>query len=221
MSEPHFLREQVILLSQEYHGLSALIVNSSREMAHEMTLQLAQSLPQCSIMYAPTIELAKCILRRREVDLVISSPRLPDGSVHELRSVLEKIEHAPDVVVVGQLHSKSAMQFARSGYKLCSPKQFLRSEQTQTENPEQCAIRRVRGPIHSLRDSIKTLGADIRNDLNNPLQAITAMVFVAKASGSISETTMQALAAIDSAAKNMAQVVERIEDQMCTAVDLT
>ena len=60
---------------------------------------------------------------------------------------------------------------------------------------------------------MKNLGADIRNDLNNPLQEIVAMVFVAKASGQ-SETADKALEAISNAAQNMAVVVSTLEDKI-------
>ena len=62
-------------------------------------------------------------------------------------------------------------------------------------------------------ESIKNLGADIRNDLNNPLQEIVAMVFVAKATEE-SATTNNALEAIDKAAQNLASVVKGLEDKI-------
>lgn len=60
---------------------------------------------------------------------------------------------------------------------------------------------------------IRALGADLRNDLNNPLQEIVAMVFVAQATGGLAQPTNQALEAIDRAAKNMATVVSKLEEE--------
>ena len=68
-------------------------------------------------------------------------------------------------------------------------------------------------------ETISSLGADLRNDLNNPLQEIVAMLFVAKAGGPVANgPTAQALDAIDRAAKNMASVVKTLEDKIRRAV---
>jgi hypothetical protein len=64
------------------------------------------------------------------------------------------------------------------------------------------------------------LGADLRNDLNNPLQEIVAMVFVAQSTqnADMNPSTRTALDAIDLAAKNMAQVVNELEEKIRLAV---
>lgn len=74
------------------------------------------------------------------------------------------------------------------------------------------------GASRELNRRLKELGADIRNDLNNPLQEIVAMVFVAQATGAASESTTQALEAINKAATNMATVVRGLEEKIVQAV---
>ena len=194
-----------------------LVINSSHEMAKEITMQLNLNLPGCSITYAPSIELAAWILSRRQVDLVISSPILPDGSISRLHDVLKKCKTPPDVMVVGSARTNSPEVLGISGYRFAACRQiggqagFPRIVRSRNEaaRPEQS---------NDLSRSIKNLGADLRNDLNNPLQEIVAMVFVAKAGNATSESTAQALAAIDSAARNMAKVVKGIEDKIREAV---
>lgn len=53
--------------------VNVLVINDSQDMAKEMSMQLTLALPGCSITYAPTIELAKWILGRRSINLVVSA----------------------------------------------------------------------------------------------------------------------------------------------------
>jgi hypothetical protein len=69
-----------------------------------------------------------------------------------------------------------------------------------------------------LEENLKSLGADLRNDLNNPLQEIVAMVFVAKAGGGSSQGIQQALDAIDKAAGNMTKLVKGLEEKIRKAI---
>ena len=69
------------------------------------------------------------------------------------------------------------------------------------------------GTIESIEEKVSRLGADVRDALNNPLQEIVALVYVARhAPGS--QNTEKALNAIESAAKGMAGVVWGLEDQL-------
>lgn len=183
-------------------GATVLVINSCHEMAKEITFQLTLAIPGCSIMYAPTIETAKWILKRRKVSLVVSSPLLPDGSIARLRLVLERMESPADLLVVGSLHGRSAEIFADSAYK-CTALRRIRPAQTESTSPKQ-----------DLHKHIKSLGADIRNDLNNPLQEIVAMVFVARSGAQASQTSDCALNAIETAAKNMSKVINALEDKI-------
>ncbi|MFM1847111.1 MAG: hypothetical protein RL417_585 [Pseudomonadota bacterium] len=190
---------------------TVLVVNASHQMAKEITMELALQIPGCSIVYSPSIEIAKLMLSRRRINLVVSSPILPDGSVEKLRGVLEKLENAPDVVVVGAMSARNAELFTEGGYEFSSMRRIGRP----SEASGPVINRRGQPPIDR---TIKDLGADIRNDLNNPLQEIVAMVFVAQAGHTVSPATEQALKAIDQAAKNMAKVVNRLEDKIRDAV---
>ena len=189
---------------------AVLVINSSHDMAKEITLQLTLGIPGCSIMYAPTIELAKWILKRRKIRLVVSSPVLFDGGINRLKDTLEDLDAPPEVVVVGNMNINSAELFSKSRYEFSSYRRIgaNRSESAPVK-PEQ----RPR----KLETTIKLLGADIRNDLNNPLQEIVAMVFVAQNSAQSAQTE-QALTAIDTAAKNMSNVVNALEEKIRGAV---
>lgn len=108
------------------------------------------------------------------------------------------METPPDIMVVGELDAYSATDLATSGYLFSSMRLFGTEEE---EKPK-------------AQDPVKKLGADLRNDLNNPLQEIVAMIFVAKSSNEISPATLQALEAIDNAAKGMANTVKSLEDKI-------
>ena len=186
---------------------TVLVINSSHEMAKEITLQLTLKIPGCSITYAPTLELARYVLGRKKIDLIVSSPLLPDGSIIKLKDLLESMECPPDLLVVGNINVQNAENLSKMGYEYVT---FKKLATPQRREQERLPI------IHHKRrvdESIKTLGADIRNDLNNPLQEIVAMVFVAKATGE-SLMTSQALEAIDKAAQNLASIVSGLEDKI-------
>lgn len=199
---------------------TVLVVNSSYDMAKEITMQITLSMPHCSIMYAPTLEIAKLILLRRRIHLVVASSLMPDGGILGIRSTLARLQSPPDMIVVGALSTQNSEMLARSGYQLVSARRvgsIISSRKGTTPEPT---------PVVRQKDPIKVLGADIRNDLNNPLQAIVAMVFVAKSAtaGALSEeaspATAQALEAIDRAAQGMAKVVNGLEEKIRQVVDI-
>ena len=196
--------------------VNVLVINDGQDMAREITVQLTLSFPGCSITYAPTLELARWILARRKISLIVSSPVLPDGGIGRLRDTLQSLESPPDVVVVGDMALKSAEVFGKSGYEFAAVRRLSAVDQRRAPSQERLDAQSPKTlPVDS---KIRSLGADLRNDLNNPLQEIVAMVFVAQATGALSESTGQALEAIDRAAKNMAQVVSRIEQKMLDVV---
>lgn len=196
--------------------INVLVINDGQEMAREITFQLTLSFPGCSITYAPTLELARWILSRRRISLIVSSPVLPDGGIGRLKDTLEQLANPPDVVVVGDIALKSAELFGRSGYEFAAVRRIGGANPSR---PHSLSSRPPAVPVTPPVDSkIRSLGADLRNDLNNPLQEIVAMVFVAQATGALSESTGQALEAIDRAAKNMAQVVSKLEEKMLNVV---
>lgn len=207
VSEPETPRPTVSFNPQTAES-SVLVINASHEMAKEITLQLTLQMPGCSITYAPTVELARWILKKKKIDLVVSSPVLPDGPITKLRETLQSLSTQPDMVVVGKINVRGAESLSSLGYEHSSIHRISQPSKV-TQLPK---IQR-----RKVDETVKTLGADIRNDLNNPLQEIVAMVFVAKASGQ-SEAAEQALEAIEKAAKNMAQVVGSLEDKIRGAV---
>jgi len=181
-------------------------------MAKEITSELSISLPGCSIIYAPTIALAKLLLTRRKIHLVISAPILPDGNITQLRDALRLFANPPDVVVVGDLSTRNAELLKKTGYEFHAMRRLGRNKELPPTAKTQ--------PQPKVQDAIKALGADIRNDLNNPLQEIVAMIFVAQAGVEASSTTTQALEAIDRAAKNIASVVKGLEDKITKVVNV-
>lgn len=195
-------------------GCTVLVINSSQDMAKEITLQLQLKLPGCAIVYAPTIELAGWLLRTRKIDLVVSSAILPDGSVHRLSGALQSMAAPPDVVVVGDLPVRNAEALQDSGYEFATVRRFKKSEGGRPGPAEQL----VMPMANPLQERISSLGADLRNDLNNPLQEIVAMVFVAKHGAAMSDTTNTALDAIGNATTNLARVVSELEEKIRKAV---
>jgi len=201
-------------LGQNSMDCNVLVINSSHLMAKEITLQLTLNMPGCSIMYAPTIELGGHILARRKVSLIVSSPVLPDGGIEKLREKLLTLESPPDLVVVhtceklniDDIRSRTRFQVAALTELNSKIPQIL-PNYTETQSKPAASS-----------NSIGSLGADIRNDLNNPLQEIVAMVYVAKANREVAEGTLQALQAIDLAAKNMANYVNGLEDKIRGAI---
>ncbi|MEZ4754958.1 MAG: hypothetical protein R3A13_11750 [Bdellovibrionota bacterium] len=183
-----------------YSKISVLLVNSSTKMAKEISHQLAIVLPNCSIVYAPSVELAKLILKRRKIDLVVANSVLTDGGIHRLKRVLADLENSPDLVIAGDINLKAAEGFENSGYQFAGIKRFVAEiEPAEQVMPE---------------TKVAQIGADLRNDLNNPLQEIVAMIFVARASGELNPATEKSLEAIDKAAKGMAEVVWGLEDKI-------
>lgn len=193
---------------------SVLVVNNSDRMAKEITHELSLAIPGCSIIYSPTLELAKLILKRRSIHLVVSSSVLPDGSVAKLREELTLLPTPPDVLVVGEM--SMAQTLSESGY--C----FVRAKKIgEPKTPKKAVVSRGAMPFRhkSSSTNIQSLGADIRNDLNNPLQEIVAMAFVAKAGGELSPAAEQALHAIEKAAQNMSKIVNGLEEKIRDVVD--
>lgn len=191
--------------------LTVLVVNASSAMAKEMSVLLTDAIPGCSITFAPSIELASWILSRKKIGLVISSPILPDGGISRLQFQLSKMAEPPDLVVVGDNRmSKHELTFG-SRYRIAAKRTVPSS--TASEIPK--IIRRDAAQDAS---RIRDLGSDIRNDINNPLQEIVTMVFIAKASGALTESTASALSAIEGAAKSLSSVVQGIEDRITNVV---
>lgn len=214
-------RKSPLTALQSFKGedLTVLVVNSSHDMAKEITMQLTLNIPGCSIMYAPSIELAKWILRRKDIGLVISNPVLPDGGVGRLNEVLPELQKRPDVVVVGGgMAVRNAQVFGKSGYSFAAYRQIGKHSTADDEQATQESGLPRLPKTSPIQRRIKDLGADIRNDLNNPLQEIVAMVFVAQAAQQVSPGTSEALKAIDLAAKNMAQYVRGLESKIEEAV---
>ena len=195
--------------------LKVLVINAGKEMAKEITHELTVALTGCSIMYAPSIELACWILKRRHIDLVVSSSILPDGHVSKIESVLAKLSHKPDVVVVGKVGEQYKPVFNRSDYQFTTFRKL--TDASAPPLPKISSKKLALKPVKNGK-TISTLGADLRNDLNNPLQEIVAMVFVAKNSPSSTPLTAQALEAIEKAAHNMASIVNRLEDRIRTSL---
>lgn len=185
-------------------GSTVLVINASQNMAQEITIELSRTLPGCSILFAPTLHLALWILKRRSIDIILSSATLPDGPLAKLHQTLELMSPPPELVILSDLTTSRSEMGSHPGYR------FVELRRVQSRQPYAAS--------QDAQTSIASLGADIRNDLNNPLQEIVAMAFVAHASQGLSCTAEQALAAIQRAAANMATVVNTLEDKIRSAV---
>lgn len=195
-------------LVQAAEGCTVLVINASQNMAHEITLELSRTLPGSTILFAPTLSLALWILKRRQINLILSSAILPDGALATLHQVIEVMSPPPELVVISDLHSTRAELGSHPGYR------FVELRRVSTRQGD---VRQGEGP-HVMASRISELGANIRNDLNNPLQEIVAMAFVAHSSQGISPMAEEALSAIQRAADNMADVVNRLEDKIRVVV---
>jgi signal transduction histidine kinase len=188
-------------------GATVLVVNASQETAQEITLELSRTLPGCSILFAPTLQLALWILKRRSIDIILSSAVLPDGPLSRLHESLECLSSPPELVILSDLTTTRAELGSHPGYR------FVELRRVQSHTPYAPA------PVNAHVTQISSLGADIRNDLNNPLQEIVAMAFVATSSDGLSPIAEEALSAIQRAATNMSSVVNSLEDKIRSVVE--
>jgi signal transduction histidine kinase len=170
-------------------------------MAHEITAELSGTLPGSTILFAPTLELAIWTLKRRNIDLILSTDRLPDGPLSRLHDFLESMSPPPELVVLSDVSSTRSQMSSHPGYRFVEVRRLRSRDEEGAAEPQ-------------LNHSISQLGADLRNDLNNPLQEIVAMAFVAHASDGLSPTAEHALSAIQRAASNMESVVNNLEDKI-------
>lgn len=189
-------------------GSTVLVINASQEMAQEITLELSRTLPGCSILFAPTLQLALWMLKRRSIDIILSSAILPDGPLRKLHETLEQLATPPELVILSDLTTTRSEMGSHPGYRFVELRRV----------PTQRAYAAPPTPAQP-GTQISSLGADIRNDLNNPLQEIVAMAFVATSSEGLSPIAEEALSAIQRAANNMATVVNSLEDKIRQVVD--
>lgn len=188
-------------------GATVLVVNASQQTAQEITLELSRTLPGCSILFAPTLQLALWILKRRSIDIILSSAVLPDGPLSKLHETLETMSPPPELVILSDLTATRADLGAHPGYR------FVELRRVQSRAPY------ASPESQSNETQITTLGANIRNDLNNPLQEIVAMAFVATSSEGLSPIAEEALSAIQRAASNMSNLVNSLEDKIRSVVE--
>lgn len=180
---------------------TVLVVNASQEVAGEITAELSSALPGCTILFAPTLGLALWILKRRSIDLILSSAVLPDGSLSKLHELLELLDPPPELVVMSGIETTRSQLGAHPGYRFVELRRLTNNVAPASLTPD-------------VSRSICELGADLRNDLNNPLQEIVAMAFVAQTSPGLSPVAEQALSAIERAAGSLATVVGSLEDKI-------
>jgi hypothetical protein len=163
---------------------TALVINASSDVAREITFELSRAMPGIAVLFAPTLDLAMWMLTRRKIELVVATPAFADGSLASLEQHLSNLETPPELLVLGAERDVSQP----TNYRFAGSRRLDRA--------------------------LSDLGADIRNDLNNPLQEIVAMAFVAQATGELSPVAEQALDAIENAAMNLSQVVNALEGKI-------
>lgn len=194
-------------------GATVLVINASQETAEELTSELTRTLPGCSILFAPTLHLALWILKRRTIDLILSSAVLPDGNISKLHEALEVMSPPPELVVISDLTSYRGDLGSHPGYRFVELRRVPSGEASKVVS----GVGEVGGTKVNGGD-VSALGADLRNDLNNPLQEIVAMAFVATTSDGLSAVAEEALNAIQRAASNMSSVVNSLEDKIRSVV---
>lgn len=191
---------------QTQSGATVLVINASQDMAQEITFELSKTLPGCSILFAPTLSLALWMLKRRSIDIILSSSILPDGPLSKLHESLELLSPPPELVILSDLSTTRSDLGSHPGYRFVELRRVPANKPYSPEAPP-------------ASPHLSALGADLRNDLNNPLQEIVAMAFVATASQGLSPVAEEALSAIQRAANNMASVVNSLEDKIRSVVD--
>jgi signal transduction histidine kinase len=148
------------------------------------------------------------MLKRRSIDIILSSAILPDGPLSKLHESLQLLSPPPELVILSDLTTTRSDLGSHPGYRFVELRRVPSQQPySQTNGNQQ--------PQHQ----ISSLGANLRNDLNNPLQEIVAMAFVATSSEGLSPVAEEALSAIQRAATNMATVVNSLEDKIRSVVD--
>jgi hypothetical protein len=127
---------------------TVLVINASQETAQEITLELSRTLPGCSILFAPTLQLALWILKRRSIDIILSSALLPDGPLSRLHESLEAMSPPPELVILSDLTTTRAELGSHPGYRFVE----LRRMQPAASNAKR--------PAGSNITQISALGAD-------------------------------------------------------------
>ncbi len=183
------------------NGPTVLVVNASHTMAETVTLELTETIPDCTILFAPTVQIALWIVGKRQIDVIISSATLPDGTASQIHSSLSNVSSPPELLILSELSTTRDVISAHPGYRFIELRRV-----TQRSS--------VGMPVPRNKNALALLGADIRNDLNNPLQEIVAMAFVATSSSELSSTAEEALSAIQRAATSMASIIDSLEDKI-------
>lgn len=185
---------------------TVLVVNASHTMAETVTLELTETIPDCTILFAPTVQIALWIVGKRQIDVIISSATLPDGTASQIHSSLSNVPSPPELLILSELSTTRDVISSHPGYRFIELRRVTQSSS-------------VGLPIARNKNALALLGADIRNDLNNPLQEIVAMAFVATSSSELSSTAEEALSAIQRAATSMASIINSLEDKIKLVVN--
>lgn len=192
---------------------SVLVVNSSNVMAGAITKQLSITCPDCTLLYSPSLALAGWMLKKRKINLIIANEVLPDGGIDKLKTIVSGLEDPPDILVVGRSVHRSVLALTGAGYHMVKRKklEIAASDINYSyKNPDKDTI--------SLKNRLTSLGADLRNDLNNPLQEIVTMAYIAKQDSLSNTMTEEAIFAIEKAANQLAGTVSGLEQRIVRAV---
>ncbi len=189
-------KKMVIKLSpRNGRGKKILIINNSSALAFHLKFELEHLLPGCEMVFTPTIEAAAIMLKSEDFSVVIA-----EASVNkkDLTFQLEQCVAPPNLILVGSEEAEILGLAHSVIFELAS-------------------VRAIK-PLPHVEDPVQTVGNDLRNDLNNPLQAILASVYVAKHLDAASEEAALALDAISHAASQMASTVRGLESRIRRAV---
>lgn len=181
---------------------SVLVLGVAEKLATPLMENLKSQDEFGQILFAPTLGVAEWLLLKRPVSLVISTAHLPDGELKDLKKLLYRMIDIPSLIVLGS-HDDVAQEIAVAQRRKAPP--LVHRKMHKLDAP-------------ALTQSIKVLGADLRNDLNNPLQEIVTMIYVAKMGGVDASVAREALAAIEKAASQMASVVGSFEGRMHSSI---
>lgn len=181
---------------------TVLVVGLEERLATPLIQNLKNQKDFGQILFAPTLGVAEWLLLKREVSIVISTAILADGQLKDLKKLLYRMAEIPSLIVIGS--SEDVSQELSVIKKRATPP-YVHRKPHQLDTP-------------AVTQTIKVLGADLRNDLNNPLQEIVTMVYVAKMGSPDASAANEALGAIERAANQMATVVKSFEGKMESSI---
>jgi hypothetical protein len=197
--------DQLPTTSVSARSSKILVVNGDSVLASQVMVQLKQLGSSVIPLFVPSLKAAQLMLRRSSFDLIIGSAMLPDGPLTGLEQDLQKVKNPPPVIVVDTIEEAAEVPLDQE-YRFAKLRHIKRSLYQHDIEISQSLLTHDRY-IDSVLHEVST---DLRDKLNNPLQEIVAMVYVARNAPSETALVHSALQAIERAAQEMNGAVHSV-----------